>query len=85
MNNFLIEIQLKFGRIKLGINNESPPRGTCKNCGQEIFWIKMLGRAKLQASHLSGNKYIDHSLCCPTVLKYEQNKMKSNYKKSKKY
>jgi len=84
MTKYQIKLRLKLGRMVLYINNQAPPRGICKNCKQEIFWIKILGSAKIQATHLKNNEYIDHSLCCPTVLAFEDRMRSKNFKKHKK-
>ena len=84
MNNFLIKVRLKLGMMEFRTKHKFLPRGVCKNCKQDIFWIKILGRAKVQATHVKDNEYIDHSICCPTVLAFEERLRMKELKKSKK-
>lgn len=82
--NFSIKLKLKMGTMEFRMKHKTPPMGKCKNCKQDIYWIKILGRAKVQATHLKDNEFIDHSLCCPTVLAFEQRIRRKNFKKNKK-
>jgi hypothetical protein len=72
MDKYLIKLILKIGRMEFEIKNRFLPKGICKNCKQDIYWVKILGKAKVQATHIKDNEYMDHSLCCPTVLAFEE-------------
>lgn len=83
MNKYKIRLSFHFGWLEFKIKNEIPPRGICKNCKQEIFWIKVLGKMKVQATKVGEAEYMSHSLCCPTVLDYEQKKNTNSFLKKK--
>ena len=83
-NKYPIKIKLNIGILKKNLNRPMPPSGVCKNCGKNIYWIKIIGKKwKLQANHLKDNEFIHHALVCPTVLAFEEKQRISNLKKNK--
>ena len=77
-----IKIWINNGTLTVSTNREFLPKGTCKNCHQIIYWVKIFGRKKWQISKYKDG-YILHNLVCPVVLKYKQQQFIK--KESKKY
>jgi len=75
-----INVTLKVGRLKMNIDCEELPKGTCKNCGQLIYWLKILSnKNKIQLSKNRKGEYTAHSLVCPTVLEFEEKMRRKTY------
>jgi hypothetical protein len=80
-----IKVRLKPGTLSINIGKDELPKGTCKNCGQLIYWLKILSKNnKIQVSKTSNGEYIAHSLTCPTVAAFEEKMRRKEYKNNKK-
>jgi len=69
----------------MSTENPSLPKGTCKNCGQLIYWLRVSSKKnKMQVSHITDNEYMAHSMVCPTVLAYEERMRRNEISKTSK-
>lgn len=85
-NNIQLKVKTKIGLFKINVNNNSLPKGTCKNCGSLIYWLKTVSKkSKMQLTKTNKDEYVCHSLVCPTVIAYEERqRRKKMFKNNKK-